>query len=304
MHIKAIDICSKRPTTAYIKSAHSNGVTLFLSAFTKSPIPHPTYMPKLHLLNGGFGNDDKNTLEKAALGSHSVGSWVVPKSAEVGDDVVINIATRGLFAIGKIASETKPRTDWKNRYGAKLDSIELIHKPIQISDLLTMIPKLGWAKYPRSINTPTDELADQIRALISEDNASSNVQNQILDDEKIITNLRRAATKKIAKSTNRKQYLITVHSRNRDVRKFVLKRSKGICEGCLQPAPFSDIKGLPYLEVHHTVPRAEDGPDDIFTTIALCPNCHRRTDQSADATEFNDGLIEMLRKIEPRRRSS
>lgn len=36
------------------------------------------------------------------------------------------------------------------------------------------------------------------------------------------------------------------------------------------------MNGKPYLEAHHIVPLAEDGPDELSNMVALCPNCHRK----------------------------
>lgn len=68
----------------------------------------------------------------------------------------------------------------------------------------------------------------------------------------------------------------TVFLRNPDVVATVLLRAAGTCEACATPAPFlrrSD--NSPYLEVHHRIPLAENGPDTVANAIALCPNCHR-----------------------------
>ena len=37
-----------------------------------------------------------------------------------------------------------------------------------------------------------------------------------------------------------------------------------------------DKNGRPYLESHHVITLAENGPDAIYNTVAICPNCHRR----------------------------
>lgn len=34
--------------------------------------------------------------------------------------------------------------------------------------------------------------------------------------------------------------------------------------------------GKPYLESHHVITLADGGPDVIYNTIAICPNCHRK----------------------------
>jgi len=64
--------------------------------------------------------------------------------------------------------------------------------------------------------------------------------------------------------------------RNPDVIVEVLLRADGNCEQCGKPSPFlRDVNGTPYLEVHHTIPLAENGDDTVSNALALCPNCHR-----------------------------
>lgn len=45
---------------------------------------------------------------------------------------------------------------------------------------------------------------------------------------------------------------------------------------CGKEAPFKDQNGKSYLESPHVITLAENGPDAIYNTIAICPNCHRR----------------------------
>jgi 5-methylcytosine-specific restriction protein A len=69
----------------------------------------------------------------------------------------------------------------------------------------------------------------------------------------------------------------TAFIRNSDVVAEVLYRANGVCEGCMQRAPFNRrTDSSPYLEVHHRIPLAENGDDTIENAIALCPNCHRK----------------------------
>jgi hypothetical protein len=258
-------------------------------------------MRTLHLLNGGYGNGDKVTLERASRGTGKVRSWVVPKSAAIGDEVVINVAGEGLFASGRIASGTKPRTDWKNRYGANLDSIKLIDPPILLSEVRKMIPALGWARYPRSIATPPRELVGEIKNLVTrrKKNGYSDLSKAL--EYVDIDDLRRIALLPSLQRDSAKHHQILVRTRRKAVRRYVLWRSRGNCEGCTLPAPFLGRDGEPFLEAHHTKRRSEDGPDDLWTVIALCPNCHRRTEMGQDAEKFNRALIKKLAKLEPKR---
>jgi len=76
------------------------------------------------------------------------------------------------------------------------------------------------------------------------------------------------------------------------VKEFALRHADGICQGCLEDAPFVDNSGKPFLEVHHLHRRADGGPDSPENVIALCPNCHRRRHHGHDGEEFNQQLIQ------------
>lgn len=90
------------------------------------------------------------------------------KSASIGDEVVIYVSGYGFFATAKIRTRPKARVNWKNRYGAGLNSIKLIDPAISLATIGRHVPKLTWAKYPRSITTPPAAIASQIRSLITE----------------------------------------------------------------------------------------------------------------------------------------
>lgn len=64
--------------------------------------------------------------------------------------------------------------------------------------------------------------------------------------------------------------------RNQYVVAGALIRAKGRCElpGC-KTVLFSKDDGQPFLEVHHVVPLAEGGVDELGNAAALCPMCHR-----------------------------
>jgi 5-methylcytosine-specific restriction protein A len=68
-----------------------------------------------------------------------------------------------------------------------------------------------------------------------------------------------------------------VKNKKRDpyVKRYVKDRAEGKCELCGKQAPFTTTKNEPYLEVHHLITLSEDGPDTIYNSVALCPNCHR-----------------------------
>jgi 5-methylcytosine-specific restriction protein A len=86
--------------------------------------------------------------------------------------------------------------------------------------------------------------------------------------------------------------------RDPEVRAWVRKQAKGICEGCRQPAPF-EKDGKPFLEVHHIRHLAQEGSDRPSNAVALCPNCHRRCHHSSDRDEFTVSLYEKIERLKP-----
>jgi 5-methylcytosine-specific restriction enzyme A len=77
---------------------------------------------------------------------------------------------------------------------------------------------------------------------------------------------------------------IEYRARTASVHRYALRRAKGICECCGCRAPFENEFGIPYLEVHHMVRLADDGPDAPGNVAAVCPNCHRGLHLSAART--------------------
>lgn len=115
-----------------------------------------------------------------------------------------------------------------------------------------------------------------------------------LPKELPLDQLRQIALEGVTPNSSLKQKMVNVARRAEAVRRYALARAKGICEGCLSPAPFSAKEG-PYLEVHHVFRLSDGGPDHPAAVIALCPNCHRRVHYGIDGNQFNGELIEWLR---------
>lgn len=256
-------------------------------------------MSTLHIVQGGVENGDKAWIERAARDNLSTPRWVAPKSAQIGDEVAIYVGGFGFFATGRITSQSKPRTDWVNRYGAGVDSIRLIEPAISIAAIQRHVPELTWAKYPRSITTPAPDVAAKIRTLVSERRKGGVLD---LDDAALeaanIDELRRVALLKAQPSSTKSQQKVIHRARSLAVKLYVLRRANGRCEGCKTLAPFQRADRTPYLEPHHTTRLADDGPDHPAHVIALCPNCHRRAHHAKDAEVFNNKLKNSLLSLE------
>lgn len=86
---------------------------------------------------------------------------------------------------------------------------------------------------------------------------------------------------------------VTVFERWPAVKAYVLSRSRGKCELC-GGTPFAKDDGTPFLEIHHLQPLAQNGPDTVENTVALCPNCHRELHYGKEATAKTNRLKEKV----------
>jgi len=253
----------------------------------------------LHIVQGGIENGDKDWLVKAAKKGWTANYWTTPKTAAVGDEVVIFVGGIGFFATGIVTSTPRPDRGRPGRYSAGVTSVRLIDPPISLSAIVRAIPGLTWTVYPRSYTTPPHGIANKIRKLISERRATRlpSVDLEALQDANL-QELRRlallGARTKVSGRTAKAIYRV----RSAAIHRYVLSRADGDCEGCGRPAPFRNGKGDPYLEPHHTTRLADEGPDHPARVIALCPNCHRRAHYSEESVQFNASLKKKLGRLE------
>ena len=97
-------------------------------------------------------------------------------------------------------------------------------------------------------------------------------------------------------ATSTKEYF----QRSAALKKYALARADGVCELCVNKAPFVTPKGSPFLEVHHILRLADDGPDLPKNVAAVCPNCHRAAHHSTDSIRIREALIKRVAAIETR----
>lgn len=114
---------------------------------------------------------------------------------------------------------------------------------------------------------------------------------------KSLRELRVAALDKPSKNVSHKEKMEIAYYRSQAIRKYIIARSNGICEGCRERAPF-DTKDGPFLECHHLHRLADGGPDHPENVVALCPNCHRRAHFARDAKAYNEILKDVVVEIE------
>lgn len=111
------------------------------------------------------------------------------------------------------------------------------------------------------------------------------------------TKIENQSTKPIkSKSTNVIEYQL----RSKQVKEYALIRANGDCEFCLSSAPFEDLYGIPFLEVHHIHRLADDGPDIPENVAAICPNCHREAHYGFNKKELKRRLTKIIKEKEAR----
>ena len=166
---------------------------------------------------------------------------------------------------------------------------------------------LTWYKGPEASFIYAAKPNKQERALVVADLDSADIAKQVgefvtevfrfksREFEEDRKSLSDAALTKRAKAATRKPRatasITTSFARDLYVSEYAERRAKGKCDLCHAAAPFSGSDGNPYLECHHIDWLANNGPDAIENTVALCPNCHRRMHIVKDPED-----IEKLRK--------
>ena len=140
---------------------------------------------------------------------------------------------------------------------------------------------------PRTVIQFTLSLKENVEGLTYTEEDSLIIEN---NKKKIVRKLKPEIIHQIAKSKekdNKCKYVnIKQYNRDQVVSKDTKNRTNGICDLCSQLAPFETKEG-PYLESHHLIWISKGGPDNIYNTVALCPNCHRKVHALEDSKDFN-----------------
>lgn len=95
-------------------------------------------------------------------------------------------------------------------------------------------------------------------------------------------------------TSGRREVTASIRDRDPEVRRFALRRAKGKCQLC-GAAGFQLPNGSMFLETHHVIPLAEEGPDSASNVVALCPNHHREAHYGRKATLIREQLLNILK---------
>lgn len=89
----------------------------------------------------------------------------------------------------------------------------------------------------------------------------------------------------------------TFFPRDSRVRQAVVARSKGFCEYCGELG-FERLDGSHFIEAHHIISLAEQGPDTMANVIALCPNHHRQAHFGRNKQQLEAAFLTKLSEIQ------
>lgn len=81
-----------------------------------------------------------------------------------------------------------------------------------------------------------------------------------------------------------------IYERSPVVKAWVLRQAAGVCECCKKAGPFLTPDDNYYLEVHHVKHLAQNEPDTVENTVAVCPNCHRHLHLGVDYDVITEQL--------------
>lgn len=110
--------------------------------------------------------------------------------------------------------------------------------------------------------------------------------------------IRELAIEKSKSNKNRRLFRrvsTLTYERSPAIKEYVKELAKGICQLCDNKAPF-EVKGKPFLHVHHIEYLSKGGEDTIENAIAVCPNCHAKIHQ----LELKEDKEKLLRKVQER----
>ena len=203
----------------------------------------------------------------------------------------LGVDPKGIVGGGDICSAPYELAHWNQEKKAKGQTAlrtdvrftALASRPlVTLDELERSYPDVSWTPQNGGVSVP-EEIAAEILKIIEGDMTAPETDSKKLEQK--VRRLRMAplinrpegvkSPKKVTRTTEQ-------FERDTSVRAWVLEAAKGKCELCGSDAPFVDDAGLPFLEVHHIIPLADNGKDVVANAAALCPNCHRKCHYSSD----------------------
>lgn len=266
----------------------------------------------LHVLVGE--NAARETWEDHARRGQPI-SWIVPKSAEPGDEALFVFNRDQFIGMGTIASEPESATFLgQAAYRADVRDLSQFNRNLAVEVVGDRIPEWKWpASYTKGRTTPADAIARKLDRIVREHvervglvsvkrapkpapgnkrkrqaggrtNRNSSEPKDLKLSGPQIEAVIREQTGGVVLGAEGRKFLRThiVTERNARNRKYILElradRGALSCDACgTEPSRRYGPEHAAVLELHHRIPlsRGAQRPRGTEAFALLCPTCHR-----------------------------
>lgn len=243
----------------------------------------------LHIVLGGSA-DLENIVDQLDKDEADF-QWVVPKSAEIGDELLLYFQhTQSIYFSAEISSSVEKNTLGKRQvYRANITITNFFDPAISLDEMQALLPEWAWTRYPRTYTTPNEDIAEKLIALaLQRIDASEETMPDEVD-----------ATSKYSEGSV-KQVLVNRYERDRNARAACINHYGCKCLVCgfdFGTKYGSDLEG--FIHVHHLLPLADVGEeyevDPIKDLRPVCPNCHAAI-HSKTPPFLPDELVSLMKK--------
>lgn len=227
--------------------------------------------PQLHL--NGNAKDASLVRERFAW-------WNLPKAVKPGDRVLIYVtepvsAFVAVADVGGLAADLPVRE--RNEYFVPgstyhLADVQELKPRVFLPQLKEQFPEWGFVRRPQAQRVRAD-VEEQLLALLGVGGSSTPPPSRHPGTELDLT----PATR-IVETIQRVE-------RDSDKARKVKRLHDGVCQICASTIELPG--GRRYAEACHIIPRGEDGPDEEYNILCLCPTCHVKLDYGAITVPTN-----------------
>lgn len=192
-------------------------------------------------------------------------------TGKMGDQSISQAQNKALFLAKQEGVKVYLFESWKDNEYYYVGEVELVGSPYQVEE-----PDEN-GDMRLVLKFPLKRVDSSIPIVIDINDVEKNELEKIKEIRKLsFHDVKEKA--KLAESNNisTREVRTTYRERNQFIAEHTKERANGICDLCGNEAPFNDKNGRPYLESHHVITLANNGPDAIYNTVAICPNCHRK----------------------------
>lgn len=192
-------------------------------------------------------------------------------TGKIGDQSISQAQNKALFLAKQEGVKVYLFESWKDNEYYYVGEVELVGSPYQSEE-----PDEN-GDMRLVLKFPLKRVDSSIPIVIDIRDVEKNELEKIREIRKLsFGDIKEKAKQAESNNISTREVKTVYRERNQFIAEHTKDRANGICDLCGEEAPFKDKCGKPYLESHHVITLANDGPDAIYNTVAICPNCHRK----------------------------